>query len=67
MWVDGKLVETSDLPTDILVRKETLFWKYALAKGRHTIQFKVLNPSDQARIVLRDAIIYDDQPAKPKT
>jgi ADP-ribosylglycohydrolase len=67
MWVDGKLVESSDLPTDILVRKETLFWKYALAKGRHNVRLKVLNPSDQARIVLRDAIIYDDRPAKPKT
>jgi hypothetical protein len=67
MSVDGKLVETSELPTETLVRKETLFWRYALAKGRHIIQLKVLNPSEKARIVLRDAIIYDDQPARPKT
>jgi hypothetical protein len=66
MWVDRKLVESSDLPTDILVRKETLFWKYALAKGRHNVRLKVLNPSDQARIVLREAIIYKDRPARPR-
>ena len=62
MSVDGKLVETSDLPTDSLVRKETLFWRYALDKGRHKIELKVLNPSNKAKINLRDAIIYSDQP-----
>jgi len=60
MSVDGKSVETSDLPTDILVRKETLFWKYALPSGRHKIQLKVLNPSRQAKIVIRDAIFYKE-------
>ena len=67
MSVDGKLVETSDLPTLSLVRKETLFWRYALDKGRHKVQFKVLNPKEKVSIVLRDAIIYDDQAPAPKT
>ena len=66
MSVDGKTVETSDLSTDPLIRKETLFWRYALDKGRHRVQFKVLNPREKARIVLRDAIIYDDQPHRMK-
>jgi hypothetical protein len=60
MSVDGKSVETSDLPTDVLIRKETLFWKYALPSGRHQIQLKVLNPTRQAKIVIRDAIFYKE-------
>ncbi len=66
MSVDGKTIETSELPTDNLVRKETLFWKYGLAKGHHKIQLKVLNPSDKVQIVLRDVIIYDHQPLRQK-
>jgi hypothetical protein len=66
MSVDGKPAETSDLPTDLLVRKETLFWKYGLPMGHHKIQLKLLNPSEKAKILLRDAIIYTDRPAGPR-
>lgn len=66
MSVDGKAMETTELPTEDLIRKETLFWKYALPRGSHRVQFRVLNPSDRAKILLRDVVTYDDHPLKPK-
>lgn len=66
MYIDGKLVETSKLPTNYVKRKNTPFWKYQLPKGKHTVQLKVLNPSQNVFIHLDNAVIYDDKPNKPK-
>jgi hypothetical protein len=66
MYIDGELVETSKLPSDYKSRKPTPFWRFQLKKGKHTVKFKVLNPSDKARISLNDLIVYDNKPLKPK-
>jgi hypothetical protein len=66
MYIDGELVETSKLPSDYKSRKPTPFWRYQLKKGKHTVKFKVLNPSDKAKILLNSLIVYDDKPAAPK-
>lgn len=66
MYIDGELAEISELPTNFSTRKYTPFWKYQLPMGRHKVRLKVLNPSDKAEIRLRDAIIYSDQPKKPR-
>ncbi|MFC1692400.1 ADP-ribosylglycohydrolase family protein [Candidatus Latescibacterota bacterium] len=66
MYIDGKLVETTSLPTKHTIRKHSPFWKYQLPKGHHRVQLKVLNPSDKAEIGIRDAVIYSDKPSKPK-
>ncbi len=66
MYIDGKLIETSELPTKRLVRKPTPFWKFQLTKGRHVVKIKILNPSDKAQLNLKKAIIYDNKPLKLK-
>lgn len=66
MYIDGKLVETSKVPTSYRDRKDTLFWRYQLPKGPHKIELKVLNPTDNAEIRLSDLIVYSDAPANPK-
>jgi hypothetical protein len=66
MYIDGKLAETSKLPTQSLQRKDTPFWRYQLPKGKqHKVYLKVLNPTDKAEIELADLIIYSDKPSKP--
>jgi hypothetical protein len=66
MYVDEKLVETTSLPTNYHDRKPTPFWHYQLAKGKHKIKLKVLNPTEKATLELNNLIIYDDKPQKPQ-
>ncbi len=61
-YLDGKLIETVNLPADNLKRRHDIFWKYQLPKGKHTVTFKWLNPSKDATIHFRNALIYSDKP-----
>ena len=65
MIIDDNYSQTTNLPTNFIQRKNTLFWKYQLPEGEHNIKFKILNPTDNARINLHSAIIYGDKPVKP--
>jgi hypothetical protein len=60
LYVDGKLVESPDLPVSFTTRRHELCWKYQLPKGKHLVQLKILNPSKEHEIRLGDAIIYSD-------
>jgi hypothetical protein len=66
MYIDGKLVETSKLPTDYRTRKPTPFHRYQLSTGKHTVRLKILNPQAAAEIDLEDLIVYDNKPARPR-
>ena len=66
MYINGELVETSKLPSNYIKRKDVPFWKYQLPKGKHVVQLKILNQTDQAEIKLDDLIVYSDTPMKPK-
>ena len=66
MYIDNKLVETSDLPTVYIKRKNTPFWKYKLPKGKHIVKLKILNQTEDAAIELNDLIVYSDKPVVPK-
>lgn len=45
LYVDGKQLETSQLPTDFTKRKQELFWQFNLRNGKHTVTVKLLNPN----------------------
>jgi hypothetical protein len=66
MYTDGKLIYTSNLPTNYTKRKNTLFWAYQLEPGKHIVTIKILNPTDKAKLNVRDAVIYNDKPANLK-
>jgi hypothetical protein len=66
LHVDGELVTTSKLPNNYTTRKNTLFWKYQLPKGKHTVRIVVLNATDEISLEVSDAIIYSDKPSNPK-
>lgn len=65
MRIDGQWVETASLPTDFVTRRYTPFWKYQLPPGRHKVEWTVLNPTTEAMLQLRSAIIYADKPVIP--
>lgn len=64
LFLDGKEIERSDFPTDFRNRKNDLFWRYQLPKGKHTVTVK-MNKSDE-RYILRsfEYVTYSDQPVK---
>jgi hypothetical protein len=66
LYVDGELVTTSKLPNNFTTRKNTLFWKYQLRKGKHEVKIVVLNATDKVSLDIKDAIIYSDEPTNPK-
>ncbi|HVU54731.1 MAG TPA: ADP-ribosylglycohydrolase family protein [Puia sp.] len=64
VWLDGKKIESPALPTDFTTRRLDLTWKYPLPGGKHTVQFKVLNPDDKYGIRGLSYIVFADAPAK---
>jgi len=61
VYIDGKLVETPKLPANYTIRRYDLAWKYQLPKGKHTIKFKITNPSDKYLISNAETIVYTDK------
>ena len=66
LYVDGKLVSSSNLPTSFIKRKNTLFWKYQLPKGKHNAKIVILNPIDEIDVFIYDIKIYSDERKNPK-
>lgn len=62
--VDGKNIETCDLPTDPHWRRDPLFWAYGLSPGKHRLTVRLLNPAGQAELALRSALIYGPEGAR---
>jgi hypothetical protein len=62
MYIDGELVETAKLPTAFRDRRFYPFYNYQLPKGSHEVRFKVLNPTEDAKLQLQFAVTYDDEP-----
>lgn len=60
MYIDGELVETANLPASLTARRQELFWKYMLPKGKHTVTFQWLNPDKDVSIHVQEAIVYSD-------
>ena len=62
LYVDGKQIESPVLPCAFHGRRHELCWKYDLAKGKHQVELKILNPVQGATIRSEEAIIYSDRP-----
>lgn len=60
VYLDNKLLETVDLPTNFTTRRTEITWRYNLKKGTHDVRLKLLNPKKGYHIGLNYAIIYND-------
>lgn len=61
LYVDGYKVESPQLPASYTTRRYELCWKYDLAKAKHNVKLKILNPSKDYKFRAGDAIIYSDK------
>ena len=62
MHIDGTLVETAKLPTAFRDRRFYPFYKYQLPNGKHSVRFKVLNPTADAKVSLEQVVTYGEEP-----
>ena len=62
LYIDGKLVESPELPAAREARRYDLCWKYDLPKGKHIVKLKILNPVAGQDFDVRDIVIYSDAP-----
>lgn len=62
IYIDGKLLEKVEMPTEFRTRRHELFWNYELPKGKHKVVVKLLNPSALHDLRINDVIVYNDQP-----
>jgi hypothetical protein len=62
LYIDGKLVESPQLPTSYTTRRFEICWKYDLLKAKHSIRLKILNPSADKELKINEAIVYSDKP-----
>ena len=66
LYVDGKLLETASLPAasdDCMDnRRVDLFYHYQLPLKEHKIEYRWLNPQNDAQIYLGDIIVYSNHP-----
>jgi hypothetical protein len=62
LYIDGKLAEKIPLPVNYITRRYEVCWKYDLPKGKHSVKFKIINPSDEYKIQSAEIITYSDKP-----
>lgn len=58
--VDGKK-QTIEMPANYHDRRLDIFWDYALSDGKHSFSLVWLNPRQEARIHIQDAVLYKKQ------
>jgi gamma-glutamyl-gamma-aminobutyrate hydrolase PuuD len=56
--IDGKIVETVQLPANFHDRRHEIFWNYELKNRKFKLTLKWLNPRKDTVIRLNDALIY---------
>lgn len=62
LYIDGRLLETANLPASYTTRRHELFWNYQLPKGEHTATFKWLNPQKDVSVHFSEILVYSDAP-----
>jgi hypothetical protein len=63
VFVDDKLFETANLPTQFRIRRHELTWKYQLLKGKHKVKLIMQNPTAEHDLRINEILIYDDTPS----
>jgi hypothetical protein len=61
LFIDRQFVSAGKLPVSFTTRSNELCWKYQLAKGKHRVILRIVNPTREHELRVGDAIIYSDK------
>ena len=64
-YIDGKKVETIEMPYDYIKRKYDIFYNYDLEEGPHKLVIKWINPNEKYAVQCKDMVVYSSTPAEP--
>ena len=64
-YIDGKKVETIEMPYDYIKRKYDIFYNYDLEEGPHKLVIKWINPNEKYSVQCKDMVVYSSIPAEP--
>ena len=64
-YIDGKKVETIEMPYDYIKRKYDIFYNYDLEEGPHKLVIKWINPNEKYAVQCKDMVVYSSIPAEP--
>jgi ADP-ribosylglycohydrolase len=67
VYIDGKLHERAQLPTDYITRRNELTWKYQLTDTKHHIKLKMLDPSPDYICRMTELLWYSSKPQEKIT
>ena len=67
VYVDGKLHETAEIPTDYITRRNELTWKYQLPDSKHHVKLKILDPSPDYICRMTELLWYSSKPQEKIT
>ncbi|WP_270089995.1 ADP-ribosylglycohydrolase family protein [Sphingobacterium sp. SYP-B4668] len=60
LYIDGKRVETANLPWQANKARADLFWRYQLPKGKHQVTIKVKQATKAQDLWIADYLVYDN-------
>ena len=67
IYLNGKKLDSFDMPCDFIQRRYDIFHKYGLPKGDYTVEIRWKNYEKPYTLLLRDFIYYSDTPSAKAT
>lgn len=67
IYLDDKLVETAELPTNFITRRHEISWQYQLPDQKHKLSLKLLDPNPEYVCRLNEIIWYSSKPQAKMT
>ena len=67
VYLDDKLLETAELPTNYTTRKNEIVWKYQLPDQRHKVRLKMLDSNPEYICRLNEILWYSSKPQQKMT
>lgn len=64
-YIDGKKIETIEMPYDYIKRKYDIFYNYGLEEGHHKLVIKWINPNEKYAVQCKDMVVYSSTPTEP--
>lgn len=58
LYIDNKLVEEANFPTDPRSSRTDMFWRYQLPEGKHQVKVKILNHQEGHKMFGVDVLTY---------
>ncbi len=59
--IDGKIIDTLDLPANMITRNADIYSNYDLQQGKHNVVMNWLNPQDNWRANIKDVLVYSEK------